>query len=205
MAWLSHSPQGKSPAGPPCKNEVAQAMSGAKSKSGVPTDRSVIDGEQAELLHDEIDRLPANFRLPIVLCYFEGLALDEAVRRLHWPEGTVRSRLARARDKLRRGLTRRGVVLSTAALAAVLDSKAALASISAPLCGLTARAAREFMAGKAATGAVSISAVALSREVLRSMLLQKLKLAVLTLLLFGAIAKLRGFCRPGSGASGWKA
>jgi RNA polymerase sigma factor (sigma-70 family) len=175
------------------KKEHAQAMSGAKSKSGVPTDRSVIDGEQAELLHDEIDRLPANFRLPIVLCYFEGLALDEAARRLHWPEGTVRSRLARARDELRRGLTRRGVVLSAAALAAVLDSKAAWGSISAPLCDLTARAAREFMAGKAATGAVSISAVALSREVLRSMLLQKLKLAVLTLLLFGAIASGAGF------------
>ena len=86
-------------------------MSGANPESGVPADRSVIDREQAELLHDEIDRLPRDFRLPIVLCYFEGLALDEAARRLHWPEGTLRSRLARARDKLRRGLTRRGVRL----------------------------------------------------------------------------------------------
>ena len=44
--------------------------------------------------------------------------LDEAAHRLRWPAGTLRSRLARARDKLRRGLTRRGLVLPAAALAA---------------------------------------------------------------------------------------
>ena len=82
------------------------------SANGRPISRS-LDREQAEALHDEIDRLPVAFRLPVVLCYFEGLTLDEAARRLRWPAGTVRSRLARARDKLRRGLTRRGVACST--------------------------------------------------------------------------------------------
>ena len=76
-----------------------------------PADRPAIDREQAEALHGEIDRLPRAFRLPVVLCYFEGLTLDEAARRLRCPAGTLRSRLARAREKLRRGLTRRGVVL----------------------------------------------------------------------------------------------
>ena len=75
----------------------------------------MIDREQAEALHREIDRLPGSFRLAVVLCYFEGLTLDEAARRLRWPSGTLRSRLVRARDKLRRGLARRGVVLSGAA------------------------------------------------------------------------------------------
>ena len=105
--------------------------------------------EQAEALHDEIDRLPDAFRLPVVLCYFEGLTLDEAARRLEWPAGTLRSRLARARDKLRRGLTRRGVVLPAAALAAALDSRSASASVSSPLCDITTRAAIEFAAGQA--------------------------------------------------------
>ena len=59
----------------------------------------------------EINRLPRPFRLPIVLRYFEGLTLDEAAQRLRCPAGTVRSRLARACAKLRRGLTRRGVAL----------------------------------------------------------------------------------------------
>ena len=66
-----------------------------------PADRPAIDREQAEALHGEIDRLPRAFRLPVVLCYFEGLTLDEAARRLRCPAGTLRSRLARAREKLR--------------------------------------------------------------------------------------------------------
>ena len=56
----------------------------------------VIDREQAEALHREIDRLPEPFRLAIVLCYFEGLSPDEAARRLRWPGGTLRCRLVRA-------------------------------------------------------------------------------------------------------------
>ena len=88
---------------------------------GPPADQAVLDREQAEVLHTEIDRLPEAFRSPIVLCYFEGLTLDEAARRLRCPAGTLRSRLARAREKLRRALTRRGFALSTAALAAALS------------------------------------------------------------------------------------
>ena len=65
---------------------------------------SAIAREQAAALHDEIDRLPNSFRLPVVLCYFEDLTLDEVAHRLQWPAGTVRSRLARARDKVRRAL-----------------------------------------------------------------------------------------------------
>ncbi len=89
--------------------------------SAPPADQPVVAREQAEALHDEVERLPATFRLPVVLCYFEGLTLDEAARRLGCPAGTVHSRLARARDKLRRSLTRRGVVLPAAALTAALS------------------------------------------------------------------------------------
>ncbi len=45
-----------------------------------PADRPAIDREQAEAIHREVDRLPRAFRLPVVLCYFEGLTLDEAAR-----------------------------------------------------------------------------------------------------------------------------
>src|SRR5262245_12405338 len=97
-----------------------------------PAEQPAIDREQAAALHEEVDRLPRTFRLPIVLCYFEGLTLDQAARRLRWPGGTVRSRLARAREKLRRGLTRRGVALPSAAVAAVLSPRPAAASLSSP-------------------------------------------------------------------------
>ncbi len=65
--------------------------------------------DQAEVVHQELSRLPEKYRAPVVLCYLQGLTHDEAAARLHWPVGTVRSRLARGRDRLRNALTRRGV------------------------------------------------------------------------------------------------
>ena len=53
-------------------------------------------------LHAEVTRLPAKYRDPVVLCYFEGRTHDEAAATLNWPVGTVRCRLSRARDLLRR-------------------------------------------------------------------------------------------------------
>src|SRR5262249_7047902 len=64
--------------------------------------------EALAMLDDEVARLPEKFRAPLVLCYFEGRTHEEAARRLAWPVGTVRSRMARARDLLRARLTRRG-------------------------------------------------------------------------------------------------
>jgi hypothetical protein len=122
--------------------------------------------------------------VPVVLCYLEGLSLDEAARRLHWPAGTVHSRLARARDKLRRGLTRRGVVLPAAALAAALNPQPASARVSSLLCETATKVAIRFAAGQAAGEAAS----ALAREVLQSMLLHKLKIIVLALLALTAAA-----------------
>ncbi len=152
-------------------------------ESTVPSaEESAIGREQAEALHDEIDRLPKPFRLPVVLCYFEGLTLDEAARRLRWPAGTLRSRLARARDKLRRGLTRRGVVLPAAAIAAALGPRPASASVPPALCDTTARAAIGFLAGQS----VSASASVLAREVLGAMLFSQVKLAVMTVLTLAA-------------------
>ncbi len=148
----------------------------------------LIDREQAEALHREIDRLPGTFRLAVVLCYLEGLSLAEAARRLRCPAGTVHSRLVRAREKLRRGLTRRGVVLSTSAMAAALAPRSARASVSPLLCDSTTRAAIRFAARHAASGALSASAAALAQEVLRSMLVHTLKAAALSLLLLAAIA-----------------
>ena len=145
--------------------------------------------EDMEALHDEIARLPGPFRLPVVLCYFEGLTLDEAARKLRWPAGTLRSRLARARDKLRIGLTRRGVVLPAAVLAAGLSPRSASASVSSSLCDITTKAAIQFAAGQAA----SPLAASLAQEVLRAMFVNKLRLIATTLLLLAAVATGAGY------------
>ncbi len=96
--------------------------------------------EETAALHEEVDRLPQSLRAPIVLCYLEGLTHDEAARRLRWPIGTVRSRMARARDLLRSRLTRRG--LAYAAIVAAIESpRAVMAGVPHALAHTTARSA----------------------------------------------------------------
>ena len=64
-----------------------------------------------------IQKLPAKYRDAFVLCCLEGLTHGEAAVRLGCPEGTIHSRLATAKERLRRGLERRGITLSGTGLA----------------------------------------------------------------------------------------
>jgi RNA polymerase sigma factor (sigma-70 family) len=76
--------------------------------------------ELRALLDREINALPSRHRLPIILCYVEGLTLDEAAQRLRLTPGAIRGRLARARERLRERLTRRGTVLPIGVVLALL-------------------------------------------------------------------------------------
>jgi RNA polymerase sigma factor (sigma-70 family) len=77
--------------------------------------------ELRPVLHDEVNRLPEKYRLPVILSYLEGKSNEEVARLLDWPVGTVKGRLSRARDLLRSRLTRRGLALSAAFLCAALS------------------------------------------------------------------------------------
>ena len=124
--------------------------------------------DEAPILHEEVDRLPAKYREPLVLCYFQGLTHDEAASQLGWPVGTVRSRLAEARVRLRPRLLRRGVAPSVAILAASGQAEAS-AVVPASLVSATIRMA--VRAG--AAGTVPASVAALVGTTLRGMTILK--------------------------------
>lgn len=51
-----------------------------------------------------LQSLPEKLRLPLVLCYSEGMTYQEAAETLHLPVATVRGRIVRAKGELRKEL-----------------------------------------------------------------------------------------------------
>lgn len=60
--------------------------------------------EQRELVRRAIDRLPEPHRVVVILYYLEGLDVSEIALALEVPEGTIKSRLYYAREKLREAI-----------------------------------------------------------------------------------------------------
>jgi RNA polymerase sigma-70 factor (ECF subfamily) len=129
----------------------------------------------SDLIDRELCRLPAKYRVPVILCDLQGLGHREAAVRLGWPVGTVSGRLSRARAMLARRLTRRGLALPAGTLAAGLWPEAASADVPALLIKRTIEAAIPFAAGPAmAAGAVTGPVASLTKRILGGMLMTKL-------------------------------
>jgi RND family efflux transporter MFP subunit len=127
---------------------------------------------------EELGRLPERYRAAAILCYLEGKTVEEAAGQLGCPRGTVASRLARARDRLRTRLARRGLTPPPGALP-VPHSPAVDALVHA--------AVQIALAASAVSGRV----VTLSQEALNAMFLQKLIVRT-TVLLVGTCCLLAG-------------
>jgi RNA polymerase sigma factor (sigma-70 family) len=108
--------------------------------------------EASAILYDEMERLPAKYRQPLVLCYLEGKTHEQAAQEMAWPKSSVAARLKRGCELLRQRLSQRGIVLPAGALAALLADQAAEA-VTAVLTLATVRVAAQALAGSAVRGA----------------------------------------------------
>jgi RNA polymerase sigma factor (sigma-70 family) len=118
--------------------------------------------ELREILHQELDRLPGQYRAPLVLCYLEGLTQDEAARHLGLSAATLKGRLTRGRALLRRRLVRRGLTLTTLLSLSLLAPGPAPAALSFAVERVSpaARALAESSAGLVWAAWVKLLAVA---------------------------------------------
>jgi RNA polymerase sigma factor (sigma-70 family) len=141
------------------------------------------------VLDEELGRLPEWYRAPLILCYLERLTREAAAAQLGLSPGSLHGRLERGRDLLRQRLTKRGLTLSAVVAGAAMSESAALP---ATFVVTSAKAAALVAAGQPLTELVGASALTLTREVLKSMSLAKLKLGTAALLCTALLALVGG-------------
>jgi RNA polymerase sigma factor (sigma-70 family) len=139
-------------------------------------------------LDEEIGSLPGPYRAAFVLCVLEGKSGHRAAAELGVKEGTVWSRLARARQILRRRLTRRGIRLAGVLAALSVGQGGTQAGVPAGLARLTVRFGLLAAAGPAAAGSVPPHVAALAAGVTRAMSTSKLPFITAAFLAAGLLA-----------------
>jgi RNA polymerase sigma factor (sigma-70 family) len=140
--------------------------------------------ELRAVIDEEVGRLPEKFRVPVVLCYFQGKSHEQAARELGCPKRSLTSRVARARELLRIQLVRRGLALSAGALITALGEKAAAVPVGAMLTLNTVTAAVGKIAANAGrASSISPSAIELADHAIRCGIGLRAKLALMILVL----------------------
>lgn len=67
----------------------------------VPVGSFLIPGDAQREVFDALFRLPEKYRVPLVLTAVEGFTLEQTAQMLHLPVNTVKTRISRARKKLK--------------------------------------------------------------------------------------------------------
>lgn len=80
---------------------LKRVVLGAPTLEVIPSqDETIEQREEKEELMRAIHKLPAVFKETVLLHYFQGLGIAEIAQMQNLPEGTISSRLSRARKKL---------------------------------------------------------------------------------------------------------
>jgi RNA polymerase sigma factor (sigma-70 family) len=144
------------------------------------------------ILDEEIQRLPSRYLEAFVLCVLEGKSGAAAAAELQCKEGTVKSRLSRARQMLQRQLDRRGINLAIVLAAQSVARDSSQAALPAALAQTAIRLGFLVAAGSPAAGVIPPHVAALAAGVSRAMFLSKTKITIIILLLAG-VATAAGF------------
>lgn len=144
-------------------------------------------GELKVILRDELDKLPAKYRMPLILHYFGGLKPEDLARELGLKPSTLGVRLHRGRKMLADNLNHRGFNVSGAVLSAAL-AVAVQSSVSEHLVHNTCQAATHFASGNLASSGVTAQVIGYNKLATTGLLVAKIKSAVATGLLIAAAA-----------------
>lgn len=154
-----------------------------------PASNQLQTDELRLILREEIDKLPAKYRLPLILYYFGGLSPEEMSKELQCNTSTLGVRLHRGRKMLADSLGTRGInmnaVVVAAALSGVVDN-----FIRDNLVHACSHAAVHVASGRfVADATVSAKVIALMHTATAALRWSKLKIAMsVALLLAGTFA-----------------
>ena len=159
-------------------------------------------GEMADIVRDELAKLPAKYRLPLILHYFGGLRPEEVARELGYKPSTLGVRLHRGRKMLADSLAGRGITLTSGMLASILAgvvhvgvSDNVVASASLAAAGLSSN-------GEFVGSLISARVLSLTRHALNAMMWAKAKtvfaaLVITTMALAGTAQAIRTLAPDG--------
>ncbi|MGE5612017.1 MAG: RNA polymerase sigma factor, partial [Bacillota bacterium] len=137
------------------------------------------------IINEELNKLPAKYRLPLVLYYFGGLSRDAMAKELHLKVGTLGARLHRGRAMLGTRLAERGVLMAEGSLSMAL-MYSVQSTITDALIANTCQAATQYVAcGDLNVGVLPIQVVGLVKNAVRAAILAKLKTLGIVLLVAG--------------------
>lgn len=134
------------------------------------------DADLAAIFDEEMAQLPELYRTAMVVCELQGRSRREASEMLDVPEGTLSSRLAKARRMLAARLTRRGVSAPAVGISMIAGSTS--------IAHVTPELLRQTISGL--TGVISERAAMAAEGVIKAMIASKLHMAALvSVLVFG--------------------